>query len=335
MMHDMALFLKGQYDITPTLGLFQGEERTDCPFPQLGIPRLLPKKLVSYNNILASILARKQLKDFDLVLTHTAGFWQTKKTGLAYREPGNLLRLFWNLPIKSKLLYLPALLVAITSIKQARFPIAASKKAEDFFAHIGVNDFLSTVNFIDTSKLPEPQTKEYGQENTFHLLFVGRDDRIKNLSELIAAITDLPENKNIILHIFGQNGTNTNRIHYHGWCTEEEITNFLTKKVHAFVLPSLFEASPLTLLLALMLGVPSIASIEACPDEYKNTVMLAKTKKELQEALLNLLEDYPKHASNATDRSAQIRTTFDKNTVLKKEFDTLFNLIEKRDQTRP
>ena len=225
--------------------------------------------------------------------------------------------------------------MAILSLRRADYPIAASKKAALFFKHIGCNNFLSTTNFFNLSSLPKPIQKELQFEKPFELIFVGRNDRIKNLSLLKEVVNNLPAENKVVLHIFGQDGIDTNRIHYHGWCTEDEIVKFMNIRAHAFILPSLFEASPLPLLSALALGLPCLVSSTALPLEYKGYAKSFSTKKELQEALLSLFENYELNAKRSFSNSYNIREVYAAKVVLTKEFEELFSQIEKKDQKTP
>lgn len=324
---EIARFLQEIYHITPTLGVFEGNKDLKQPFPQIEVRSIFPKHLVAYNNIAASWMLRKQVDAFDLVLTHTAGFWKTKHNHYIYREPGDLFKLFKALPLKSKIGYCIPLLCALMSLHTSDHPIAASRKAESFFRRVGVHSFLTSTNFLDTNSLPPITLHTYTLNKPFQLVFIGRDDKIKNLKWLERTLPHIIKSQNIHLHIFGIKKSNTKYITYHGWVTEQTIQNFLQQEAHALVLPSLFEASPLVLLQALAAGVPCLVKTSALPTELASDVLSFDNASSLETSLKTLIDTYAQRAESTQLRAAFIRNQYNRNTVLINEFEAIASRI--------
>ncbi|MCX6715027.1 MAG: glycosyltransferase family 4 protein [Candidatus Uhrbacteria bacterium] len=319
-MFEIAKFLKETHNITPTLGLFEGNLDSTQPFPQIEVKTIFPKHLVAYNNIAAPILSRKQLEPFDLIITHEGGFWKTKSNHYIYREPGDLFRLFSALPFKSKIGYAIPLLASLYGLHTADIPIAASYKAEWFFKKVHVPFLIRSSNFIDTKIIPVATKRSHTNTEPFVLTFIGRDDKIKNLAWLERACSNLPSSMNVHLHVFGVKKQDTQNITYHGWVEERTIWQFLQDQTHAFVLSSLFEASPLVLLQALACGIPSLVKTSALPDELSSFVLPFNSEKDFITTLQSLIENYEEHAQKSSTNATTVRTTYDKQTVLTAEF---------------
>jgi glycosyltransferase involved in cell wall biosynthesis len=325
-MFEMAKFLHDTYQITPTLGVFKENVDEQKPFPQITIETPFPK-LVAYKNLIASWKLRKQLQTFDLVITHSGGFWKTKQNHFAYHEPGDLFRLFAALPLKSKIGYTIPLLFSIYGLRTADLPIAASKKAEHFFDQVGVKSFLSSSNFIDISQLPNSIQHTHDSSQPFQLVFIGRDDKIKNLPWLERTCTRIAKTSNIHLHVFGIKKPDTEHITYHGWVQEKTIFDFLTHRAHAFILASLFEASPLVLLQALACGTPSLVKTSALPTELTSFVSSFEDETTLEQKITMLITTYTRASEIAAKNASIIRRTYDKQFILKREFEAIASRI--------
>ncbi len=325
---EIAKFLRDSYQITPTLGVFKGNKNPNQPFPQIEIETPFPKHLVAYNNLFASFRLRKQLNSFDLIITHTGGFWKTKYNHFSYREPGNLFGLFSSLPPKSKIGYILPLLFSIYGLYTSDISIAASKKAEGFFRKIHVRPAILSTNFIDKTKIPSAKVHTYNNNTErFNLTFIGRDDKIKNLAWLEKTCTKLSDTLNIHLHVFGIKKQNTKCITYHGWVDEEIVWDFLQQQTHIFVLPSLFEASPLVLLQALACGTPCLVKSSALPDELIPFTSSFRDPYTFKKSLTAFMKDYDAYAKTAHANASTIRNHYDKQTVLTKEFSTIAKAI--------
>lgn len=325
-MLEMAEFLSSHFNIQPVLGIFSGERDDKINFEQIEVPRLFPKRLVAYNTIAASMLLGNKLNNFDLVLTHSGGFWKRKNNFFIYREPGDLDSMLKSLSLKSKIIYLIPYWIAIYSLKKANLAISASRKSDHFFERHGIKDFFKTNNFIDVGTLPLMHSKQYDAGEIFNIVFIGRNDKIKNLQLLLDSINQIKD-KNIKLHVFGVEGETTSSIKFYGWQSAETINEFISRKAHLFVLPSLFEAGPLSLLKSLTLGLPSICSNNALPLEFIKMVPSFITKKSLIENIIKIKSNYEDYKSRFADYSQIIRLNYNREKVLKKEFDYILNKI--------
>ncbi len=331
-MLDIAKFLRDHYNIKPVLGVFKGESDPKQDFKQIEIPRIFPKKLVAYNQVAASLLLGRQLSNFDLVITHCGGFWKRPSNFFVYREPGDLDAMLRALPLRSKLLYSIPYLVALSSLKRgADLPMAASHRAVDFFTRHGVKDFFPTTNFVNTANLPSVSDLSYEEGEKFRVTFVGRDDKLKRLDLLKQAVA-LLKDPLVELHIFGVEGQDVVNLKYHGWQRQDAVEQFLAHHTHVFVLPSLFEASPLTLLTALALGVPSVCSNNALPREYETGVNGFNLLQELESKLGDIKATYADYKQAAKNYATTVRSDYDINRVLAKELDYVLRCVDKQER---
>jgi len=322
-MSEITRFLMTKYGVEVTVGVFRGEPKSLESVIYMEAPRLFPKKLVAYNTIAASLWLTRQLAKFDLVITHSGGFWKRGRARFVYREPGDLDALMQALPWRSKLIYWLPYLVALFSLKSSDLPIAASQKAGVFFQRHGIKDFVMSSNFIETDILPPTQSKEHVSGEIFNLAFVGRADRIKNVGLLIQLMDQLDNSYQ--LHLFGISGDNTRNIHYHGWVPETDIIDYLQQPTHVLLLPSLFEASPMVLLLALALGVPVLANAAAVPNELKDLVVTVNAGSDnWLSAIQTVASDYDKYKNASLEASFFVRQHYNTNQVLTLEMDQIF-----------
>lgn len=330
----IAEYVKKEFNAEVTLGVFKGEKNFEVPFKQIEVTRALPKKLVAYNNLLASLLVWAQYKEYDYVLTHTAGFWKRSGVKFIYREPGNLKLLLSSLSLKSKLVYFLPYLAAKHSILHCDIPVSASRKADEFFVQCGRKSFIQSTNFVNIASLPNINQLSYQEKDKFKIAFIGRNDKLKRLSLLIDVVNKAGAEDNLELHVFGSRGRDTDFVKYHGWVPGEKVLDFLSAKAHAFVLPSVFEASSVSLLHALMLGVPTVVSVNALPIELSAYAQSFQTKEDLHQSLVELKQNYPARKKTAESNSNEIREKFSLGKVLKKEFETIFAWGENQESQR-
>ncbi|MFH0898872.1 MAG: glycosyltransferase, partial [bacterium] len=270
------------------------------------------------NNICASLLLRNRLGNCNIVVTHTAGFWNGKRRRQIYREPGDLRALMKSLPLKSKIGYVIPYLMARYALHRSDPAIAASERAEVFFKSMGLDRFLLSTNFLlDKVQI---HSRAYDTAKPFTLVFVGRDDKIKNLSwlERYFKMTSLP----VRLEVVGIKKRDTDNIAYHGWIKTEHVQNVL-KNAHALVLPSLFEASPLVVLDALAQGLPVFISENAVPAELKKYVNIFSDEKEFEKKLAEIINHYEYALQNRVDTAVFIQKQYNKETVLQREWEAI------------
>lgn len=317
----IAEFLYETYGVLPTLGVFRGSRRADIPFPQVETVRLFPRKLVAYNNIAASILLRHQLREYDAVITHAAGFWDRSSARWIWREPGDLDLLWSQLPLRSKVSYWVPYLIALRGVLRCGMAVAASAKAVAFFRRHGRTAIASS-NFLDMRALPVRSRRTHRPGEPFNLVFIGRDDPIKNIEFLTHAATWFSKH-GITVHLFGVSGDSDATFQYHGWVSEAETLEFLTNEGHALILPSFFEASPLVLLESLVLGVPALVHSPALPTELREYALSYTSRSEFEDALLSLVQGYECVVDECMKRAVELERTYDRSAVLMKEFDRI------------
>jgi len=327
-MLDIAEFLRDHFNIHPTLGVFQGEKDRTLGFKQIEVRRVFPKRLTAYNIIGASLLLRRKLGEFNLVLTHSGGFWKRRDNFFVYREPADLDRMMEVLPVRSKIVNFLPYLVALYSLHTSDFPGAASLRAAKFFARHGVRRFYRTTNFLESQKLPILSLKIYRRDENFNVVFIGRDAKVKNLKTLLAAMGQLNDEA-FRLHVFGVEGENTRNIIYHGWRPEKEVDDFLVNKAHLYVIPSRFEGISLSLLRALAFGVPSVCSPESLLLEYKETIPVFTNVTDLASRIRSAKQNYPAVSQKFFELAKQVRVNHNKSSVLKKEFDHILAEVSK------
>jgi len=320
----IASYLRDTTKVIPTLGIFTGMRRDNLKFPQIEIKRIFPKRLVAYNNIWASIALRRRLGDFDLIITHTAGFWRQKRVKVLYREPGDLDALFKNIRFRSKLTYFIPYLVALSLVKKAELLVSASRRADNFFERHGRKDFIMSTNFIDTERLPEPRKRVY-DGGRFNLVFVGRDDPIKNLDSLVGVVEGLRNSLPIHLDVFGVQRKDTHSTTYHGWKEEGGLLDSIDKHSHLFILPSRFEASPLMLIKALAMGIPCVVSENAVPEEMKKYVIAYGSRDKLPRLIQEIISKYDELEKRAREAAPSIKSEFGAANVLGRELSKILN----------
>jgi len=296
----IAEILREEFSIIPTLGVF--EKNVEVDFPQIVVKRLFPRRLAGYNSIWASLYLRKKgiLDKFDIVITHTGGFWKTEANFYVYHEAADLNRILKNLSRISKVIYFPIYVIALRSLNEADLVFSASPECSLFLNRLGVKH-EKTSSFVDTTIFKPLNLK---RENA--ILFAGRGDKgQKNLDLLLSVIKTLPFMR---LYITGKQnlGVLPKNVKYLGWVSLESLV-VLYNKVRAFVLPSKWEGFPLTILEALACKTPVIASIYSVPNllwEYVY-VFNPTSQRELKSAILDVLFD-PKKTKKRTLRGYYI-----------------------------
>lgn len=300
-----------------TRGFFSGEDigkedNTVC------VKRILPRKLVAYNTIWAAFSLVKKLKEYDLIITHTAGGWFLSGVDVAYHEPGDLWRMMKSLRFRSKLLYLLPYLMAKIELKKALVPVAASISSKRFMESINVEPGFVTTNGVDLENIPlRLQNFCMSHEKQKEFVFVGRNDYIKNFKILRKVFLSLPEG--FRLNVFGFGGVGRN-ICFYGWKKKKEVHDFVAKKAFAVIVSSHFEAFPLIVLESLCIGVPVIISKFAAPEELKDFCLVYDgTEEGLTQAVHEMNNSYSFWCSKALSNVESVRKLFDSKKIYQQE----------------
>jgi glycosyltransferase involved in cell wall biosynthesis len=118
-------------------------------------------------------------------------------------------------------------------------------------------------------------------------LFVGRNDRVKGLNEIIRVIEALPFP--VQLNIVGQEGISTKRVKYHGVINEESMLRKIYEQNDTLIMNSYSEGMPTVILEAMAVGRPVISSnvgaIEALVDHTNGRLFTAGDSGALKDAV--------------------------------------------------
>lgn len=157
-------------------------------------------------------------------------------------------------------------------------PVALSKNIQKTINeeyHIPINKIPIVFNGVP---LPESEIlRDYSNKNVIRIINVGRYSDVKNQITLISAIVDLhKEDPRIVLDLFGDGELkqDINNAIYESGASEYIKDNGLTDKVHQklvesdiFVLPSKYEGIPMTIIEAMGMSLPIVASnVGGVPD---------------------------------------------------------------------
>lgn len=140
------------------------------------------------------------------------------------------------------------------------------------------------------------------------ILFVGRMGKRKGVYDLIAALAELEDKlpPNIKFYFCGDGEvekvrnllTEMNLMHrvaHVGWCSKAELSQFMAKTM-LFVLPSYHEGLPMSLLEAMLAGLPCISTnVDGIPEliqsERNGLLVEPGNLKQLEAALMQLVQD--------------------------------------------
>jgi glycosyltransferase involved in cell wall biosynthesis len=263
--------------------------------------------------------AREEVRNFDVVHMHNYRTFQnivlhhyTKKYGVPY-----ILHAYGGAPrvmskLKMKLLY--DYLWGYGILKDASRIIAALPNEVEQYVDMGIDKSKMTqipnnINIDEYEQLPKKNTfrQKYGITEEHMVLFLGRIHKIKGIDILVKGVAELiREGKSIRLVIIGpDDGYLPTLMELIRDLKIEEnvtITGFVPAEMKkaayvdadVYVLPSVYESFPTTVLEAAACGTPVIV-MESCQIAYivKDTFGLVVPNDEhrLRDALLNILTD--------------------------------------------
>lgn len=250
----------------------------------LPMPRIFPGKFGALiYSLLMPLLNYRSLKTVDILKTNQMfGSWSAVLTKWLHRKPlvvrtgytWSLVRTynkskFWQLLIRTieSFAYKNNTMVVITSERQS---IYISNRYSVPKENISV-----IPNYIDT-KLFKPA--EYEKNYTNRLVFIGRLSKQKNLFNLIDAISQTK----LVLDIYGQGQLGDKldlcakrlgaRVNFMGVVPNNELPQILNRYRY-FVLPSLYEGMPKSLLEAMACGLVCIGTdVEGINEIIENDV---------------------------------------------------------------
>ena len=323
-MLDLAEGFRRYAGVEPVLGVFKKNEELD--FEQVEAGRIFPKRLTGYNAIFASLRLKRRgiLDNFDIVLSHGGGFWKTNKNFYVCHEAGDLDALARNLPLTSRLIFAPLKRISITAMAQADLVISATRECDEFLQRHAIK-FVKGRNFVDT-KFFRPGGKK--PRDVFRVLFVGRNERRKNLPALKAACRKI---KGVELLIVGTEGKDEGNIKHLGRVSDEKLAE-LYRISHVFALPSLWEGFPISVLEAMASQTPVLAGVNAVPRELRKYAITfdPSIRGEIDKVLNWAIDNYEELQKLAQKARKFVEENFDRDKVVRWEIKTILSAFEEK-----
>jgi glycosyltransferase involved in cell wall biosynthesis len=264
---------------------------------------------------------RKVLKDNQVGIVHTHGFKADVLCGIAAIQLGIPRVKTQHGAVESKDAF------SIPSLRM-RMNIVLSRLFEPFFDRIiFVTKDLLQKRFIKSKKMsvihnaipviPEGNKRPLEPKDAFKIGIIGRISRVKGHKYLIKALAGLPAQCHV--YIFGEGSLKGELLQYAHQCGVVERVHFMgfQRDIHTymraldvFAMPSLHEGLPYTLLDAMYLRVPVVASrvggLAEVLRESKDALLIEpKDADALRNALLHFYNDrdFARHlASNAYEK---------------------------------
>lgn len=306
------------------LGVFERNEELD--FEQVEVRRVLPKRMIGYNTIWASLQLGKRgiLRKFDMVLAHGGGFWKAGNNFYVCHEAGDLDALAENLPLVSRLGFLPLRWLYIRTMARADLVISATRECDGFLERHGI-DYVRGRNFIDT-RFFRPGGRR--PRDVFRVLFVGRDEPRKNLGALKEACRRI---EGVELLVVGAGGRDEGGIRHLGRVSDEELAE-LYRTSHLFVLPSFWEGFSISVLEAMASQTPVLAGVRAVPSELRKYAVTFDpgVEGELERKLRWAIENYGELEERARRARRFVEENFEKEKVVEWEVRTIIERFRRR-----
>jgi L-malate glycosyltransferase len=264
---------------------------------------------------------REVFKEHNVALVHTHGFKADVLCGIAAKQSGLPLVKTQHGAVESKDAF------SIPSLRM-RMNIVLSRIVEPFFdSIIFVTQDLMQKRFLKTKKMsvihnaipaiPDGDRRSLEPKEAFKIGIIGRIARVKGHRYLIKALAGLPAQCHV--YIFGEGALKGDLLQYAHQCGVVERVHFMgfVNDIHAhmrsldiFAMPSLHEGLPYTLLDAMYLRVPVVASrvggLAEVLRESKDALLVEpKDADQLKHALLHFFNDrdFARHlASNAHEK---------------------------------
>lgn len=300
--------------------------------------KIFPKKWnlpSSLYSLFLPFIYRKELKKIDILKTNQMdGSWTALITKLFYRKKlilrcgyellktfKNEEKLFWKIKFVSfleKIIYSNADKIILTS--------EASKKFVENNFKIVSSKIEIIPNYIDT-ELFKPLSN---QKEKNKIIFIGRLEKEKNLFNLIDAINDLPVKlvligsgslKEKLKNFVKQRNAN---VEFKGNIPNQKLPEELNKS-EIFILPSLYEGCPKTLLEAMSCGLPCIGTnVEGINEIIKhkeNGYLCEINSDSIRNAILEVLNNKDLKVKISQNARKTILENFSLEIILKKEIE--------------
>jgi len=303
---------------------------------------IVPKKKFP-NDLLYSFMLpfihRKILRKVDILKTNQIfGSWSAALTKLIYRKKlvvrtGYMLSIhFMKRKPKSRKRWVVKG-IEMLGYKSADGIITTSQTNFEYvkgnYNPAGIHVLIP--NYVETNKFkPMHITKKKGS-----ICFIGRLTEQKNLFALLEALKDLPYTINLIgsgeqgeqLEEFAnKNDINANFL---GNIPNHELPRILNEH-ELFVLPSLWEGMPKTLLEAMACGLPAIGTkidgTKEVIEHGKNGILCDTDSKSIRQAIIHLMEEEGLKQSLGANARKTIEQRFSLEKLLDKELE-LYSLL--------
>lgn len=303
---------------------------------------VVPKKYIS-NNILYSCLIpfihHKILNDADILKTNQMiGSWSAVLSKLTYGK---------KLIVRTGYMASINLVKKINPLKKRVYKnieYVAYKFADGIITSSPTNvDYVNQnykpsgihiliPNFIETD-IFKP-LKGIKKKNS--ICFIGRLNEEKNLFSLLEALSGLPYELSIIgsgsilndLKIFAQNMVVT--VNFFGNIPNHELPTILNQH-NIFILPSVYENMPKTLLEAMACGMPVIGTdvkgINEVIEDGKNGILCNKDSDSIRKAILTLMEDENRKEMLGKNARMTIVENYSLDKLIDKELKLMAELI--------
>lgn len=296
-------------DVDVTLGLFKKEPELD--FKQEIIPRKFPTgKLLGWNHYFSERKILGLEGGFDsyfckFLKYKPDKFWFFRISGdITKTRQANFL---------GRLAYYPLLKKNLKCLKKADSVISCSSESEKLLETLGTQKVIKSRNFIDTSVF-RPGKKEH--HNKLRVVFVGRDDPIKNFNNLKIACDALPD---VELRTFGINN----------WVGKDVLAEEF-QQADLVVLPSYYESYGITALEAMACNSPVLVShgVTISKTELAPYMYVCDTSSQSLMCNIRNILDNDDRFKFASEGGCFVRDNYEKNKVLNYECEELMKAYE-------
>ncbi len=176
------------------------------------------------------------------------------------------------------------------------------------------------------------QFKPINKEKAFDLIFIGRISEEKNISALLAAVQQLKikiliiGNGELKQQLHTTYGTLNGRIQWEDRVPHEQLPEKINS-AKAFILPSLYEGHPKTLIEAMACGLPVIGAdstgIKEIIKHNENGILCGTKPQEIQDAITILLNDTALQQKLGKNAHSFTRSNYSLDTIAQKELTIL------------
>jgi len=327
-------YLHEKYDIKPTIGVYHRIKGVE--FPQKVIkPFFKTSKLTGYNNAVVSfqLSSASFLNDFDVFFG-----WAVKKMKplIVSRVGGNLREfLSWNKKVFSRLFYIPLIALTDRQVRTADLIISCSPQATEYVKELGVNKkkICQSSNFVDTNIFnPKAKKRASKKDNSkFKVLFVGRDDPIKNFEALRKACKQL----NVHLIAVGIERPHEKNVTYVPWSSQERLAQ-LYSEADLCAMPSLYESFGTVVLESLACKTPVLVSegVTAGKLLEKFVTVTSTRSEDIKSAIQSIIERYEEVKRKTEKGYRKVVRDYSKDVVLKREAEAIFEAYNRRQRRK-